>query len=155
LVDPDAAREAVERLDRIDALVANAGVIVRQGVLETTLEDWRYVIDVNLTRVRARAGTDGAVGGGRLGRPPASQLVLRRLQRLACGVEGRCRPACGALERSRHAACASTPSHPGLSTRHDGTSRTATANERRIPLGRWPDGVAGAVSWLLPTTLAT
>ena len=30
LADPDAAAKAVERLDRIDALVANAGVLIRK-----------------------------------------------------------------------------------------------------------------------------
>jgi 2-dehydro-3-deoxy-D-gluconate 5-dehydrogenase len=49
LSDPDQARAAVERLDRIDALVANAGTIVRKGVLETTLDEWRTIVDVNLT----------------------------------------------------------------------------------------------------------
>ena len=44
LSDPDAARACVERLDRIDALVANAGTTVRAPVLDLTLEDWRRVI---------------------------------------------------------------------------------------------------------------
>jgi 2-deoxy-D-gluconate 3-dehydrogenase len=51
LRDAGQARAAVERLDRIDALVANAGTIVRKGVLETTLDDWREIVDVNLTSV--------------------------------------------------------------------------------------------------------
>lgn len=49
LADPAAAVTAVERLDRIDALVCNAGTIVRKGLLETTLEEWQRIIDVNLT----------------------------------------------------------------------------------------------------------
>jgi len=55
LADPEQARAAVERLDRIDALVANAGVIVRKSVLEHTIEDWRHVLDVNLVSVFALA----------------------------------------------------------------------------------------------------
>ena len=55
LSDPLAAAAAIDRLDRVDALVCNAGTIVRKGVLETTLDDWRYVIDVNLTSVFALA----------------------------------------------------------------------------------------------------
>lgn len=51
LSDPEQARAAVERLDRVDALVANAGLIVRSGALETSLEDWRRVLDLNLTGV--------------------------------------------------------------------------------------------------------
>ncbi len=49
LADPAAAVTVVERLDRIDALVCNAGTIVRKGVLETTIDEWQYIIDVNLT----------------------------------------------------------------------------------------------------------
>jgi 2-deoxy-D-gluconate 3-dehydrogenase len=49
LADPAAAVAAVERLDRIDALVCNAGTIVRKGLLETTIDEWQYVVDVNLT----------------------------------------------------------------------------------------------------------
>ena len=68
LSDVDQARAAVERLDRIDALVANAGVIVRKGVLETTLDDWRRTVDVNLTAVfvvaQAAARRMVEAGGG-------------------------------------------------------------------------------------------
>jgi 2-deoxy-D-gluconate 3-dehydrogenase len=55
LSDPVVARATVERLDRIDALVANAGAIVRKGVLETSLEEWQALVDVNLTSVFALA----------------------------------------------------------------------------------------------------
>jgi 2-dehydro-3-deoxy-D-gluconate 5-dehydrogenase len=51
LTDPEQARAAVERLERVDALVANAGTIVRKGVLDTTLDEWRAIVDVNLTSV--------------------------------------------------------------------------------------------------------
>jgi len=55
LADSAAAQIVVERLSRIDALVCNAGTISRTGVLETTLEDWQRMIDVNLTSVFALA----------------------------------------------------------------------------------------------------
>ncbi len=55
LRDPAAARAAVERLDRIDALVCNAATIVRKPAFETTLDEWQHVIDVNLTSVFALA----------------------------------------------------------------------------------------------------
>lgn len=51
LSEPEAARAAVEQLDRIDALVCNAGTLTRKGFLETTLEDWHRVLDLNLTSV--------------------------------------------------------------------------------------------------------
>jgi 2-deoxy-D-gluconate 3-dehydrogenase len=55
LSDPAVATSAVERLHRIDALVCNAGTIVRKDALETTLDEWRQVVDLNLTSVFALA----------------------------------------------------------------------------------------------------
>ena len=55
LRDPLAAAAAVDRLDRIDALVCNAGTIVRKPLLDTTLDDWQQILDVNLTSVFALA----------------------------------------------------------------------------------------------------
>ncbi len=48
LSDAAAARTAVDRLDRIDALVCNAGVIERTPALDTTLESGQHTLDVNL-----------------------------------------------------------------------------------------------------------
>lgn len=66
LSDPEAARRAVDGLDRIDALVCNAGAIVRKPLLETTLDDWQRVIDLNLTSVfaLAQAAARRMVDGG-------------------------------------------------------------------------------------------
>jgi len=55
LSDPAAAVALVDELDRIDALVCNAGTIVRKSLFETTLAEWQHVIDVNLTSVFALA----------------------------------------------------------------------------------------------------
>jgi len=57
LSDLDAARSAVERLERIDALVANAGTAVRRPALEHSIEDWERVLRVNLTSVFVLAQT--------------------------------------------------------------------------------------------------
>jgi 2-dehydro-3-deoxy-D-gluconate 5-dehydrogenase len=51
LVDPEAAQAVVDRLDRIDALVANAGTIVRKSIVEHTLEEWDRVVGLNLRSV--------------------------------------------------------------------------------------------------------
>jgi gluconate 5-dehydrogenase len=45
----DAFGQAVQRFGRIDVLVNNAAVIVRKPFLEITDEDWRRVIDTDLT----------------------------------------------------------------------------------------------------------
>jgi 2-dehydro-3-deoxy-D-gluconate 5-dehydrogenase len=51
LADFEQARAAVERLERIDALVANAGTTARVSALDLSLEDWQRVLDLNLTSV--------------------------------------------------------------------------------------------------------
>ena len=58
----------MERLDRIDALVANAGTTRASAALELSLEEWQRVIDLNLTSVfvlaQAAARKMVAQGGG-------------------------------------------------------------------------------------------
>ena len=51
LGEPGAGAAAVEKLDRIDALVCNAGTTARAGVLELEREEWDRVIAVNLGAV--------------------------------------------------------------------------------------------------------
>ena len=49
LTEPGAGATVVEGLDRIDALVCNAGTTTRSGVLELEREEWDRVIAVNLS----------------------------------------------------------------------------------------------------------
>ncbi len=53
-----AVRRAVEEYGRIDVVHANAGIGASVRVVDLTLDDWRHVIDVNLTGafLLARAG---------------------------------------------------------------------------------------------------
>jgi gluconate 5-dehydrogenase len=44
-----AVADTVARHGRLDVAVANAGIVVRQHVLELALEDWKRVIDTDLT----------------------------------------------------------------------------------------------------------
>ena len=44
-----AVQETLQRCGRLDVAVANAGIIVRQHVLDLTLADWQRVIDTDLT----------------------------------------------------------------------------------------------------------
>jgi NAD(P)-dependent dehydrogenase (short-subunit alcohol dehydrogenase family) len=45
----DAVKAATEEFGRLDALVCNAGIMIRKPLKGLTLADWRKVIDTNLT----------------------------------------------------------------------------------------------------------
>jgi NAD(P)-dependent dehydrogenase (short-subunit alcohol dehydrogenase family) len=53
VIDPEQVRAAIERvraeLGRLDILVNSAGVNVRKPSVDFPLEDWRRVVDINLT----------------------------------------------------------------------------------------------------------
>ena len=74
LADPTRAESAVdetaEALGGLDVLVASAGTIHREPALTVSLDDWRRIIDLNLTGVFAasRAAARRFVADGRPGR---------------------------------------------------------------------------------------
>jgi 2-dehydro-3-deoxy-D-gluconate 5-dehydrogenase len=160
LSDLDAARAAVERLDRIDALVANAGTIVRSGVLELSLEDWQRVLELNLTSVFVLAQTaarrmveagEGAIvllasqlsffGGVNIAPYAASKGGVAQLTKaLSNELAGR---------GVRVNAVAPGFIETDLTSSMEDWRRRET--EARIPMGRWgtPEDVAGPVAWLL------
>jgi 2-deoxy-D-gluconate 3-dehydrogenase len=161
LADPDAARAAVERLDRIDALVANAGVIVRKPALEHTPEDWRHVLDVNLVSVAALAQ---AAARRMLEQESGGAIVLMASQ---LSFFGGMNAAAYAASKGGVAQLAKALSNElaGRGVRVNAvapgfieTDMTADMEDwkrrqvdERIPLGRWgtPEDVAGVVAWLL------
>lgn len=53
VADEETARRAVkavtEKFNRLDALVSNAGIMVRKPLRQLTLGEWRKVLDTNLT----------------------------------------------------------------------------------------------------------
>ena len=160
LCDPVAARAAVERLERVDGLVANAATIVRAPVLELELEDWRRVIDLNLTSVfvlaQAAARRMVSEGGGSIvllgsqlsffggvraaayaaSKGGVAQLAKALSNELASqGVRVNC-VAPGWIETEMTA---------GL-----GAARRADV-DARLPAGRWgtPEDVADVIAFLL------
>jgi NAD(P)-dependent dehydrogenase (short-subunit alcohol dehydrogenase family) len=44
-----AVRAVMDKFGRLDALVSNAGIMVRKPILRLTLAEWRKVLDTNLT----------------------------------------------------------------------------------------------------------
>jgi NAD(P)-dependent dehydrogenase (short-subunit alcohol dehydrogenase family) len=66
----DAVARAEAELGPIRMLVNAAGIVVRKGLLETTADEWRRVVDVNLTGyfhlLQAVVPRMEAAGGGRI-----------------------------------------------------------------------------------------
>ena len=160
LADPAAAAAAVDRLERVDALVCNAGTIVRKGILETSLDEMRYVLDVNLASVFALAQAAARkmvdAGGG-------SIVLLGSMMSFQGGVN----VAAYAASKGGVVQLAKALSNelagrgvrvnvvaPGYIETEMTDSieewRRAEINER-IPMGRWgtPEDVADVIAFLL------
>jgi 2-dehydro-3-deoxy-D-gluconate 5-dehydrogenase len=160
LADPDAARGAVERLKRVDALVANAGTIVRKPALEHTVEDWRRVLDVNVVSVAvlAQAAARRMVdqGGGAIVLM-ASQLSFFGGMNTAAyaaskgGVAQLTKALSNELAGSGVRVNAVAPGFIETDMTSDIEDWKRRQIDARIPAGRWgtPEDVAGAVTWLL------
>ena len=160
LADPERAREAVERLDRIDALVANAGTMARSPALELPLEEWRRVLELNLTSAFAAAQAAGrrmvARGGGAI-------VFVASLMSFVGGVNIAAYTASkgGVAQLAKALSNELAPHGVRVNAVAPGyveTELTADLEEwkraetrTRIPLGRWgrPEEVAAAVAWLL------
>ena len=163
LGDPAQAARAVEQVERLDALVANHGTIVRGPAEELALEEWRRVLEVNLTSVFALC----QAAARRM--PDGGAIVLLASQ---FSFFGGINAAAYAASKGGVAQLAKSLSNewaprglrvnavaPGFIE----TDMTATlAPERRveidsrIPAGRWgrPEDVADAVGWLVSPAAA-
>jgi 2-dehydro-3-deoxy-D-gluconate 5-dehydrogenase len=160
LGDPQAAQRAVERLDRIDALVANAGTTTRYPALELPLDEWRRVIDLNLTSVFVLSQAAGrrmvASGGGAIVMIASMLSVIGGVNTVAYAASKG-----GVAQLARSLSNELAPHGVRVNAVAPGyveTELTSTLEEwkraevsARIPLGRWaqPDDISGAVAWLL------
>lgn len=170
-VEADVADEAsvaamtsavVDRFGRIDILVANAGVNVRKPPETYTLEEWRTVIDINLTGIflctRAVYPEFRKTGGGKI-------IAIGSMASIFGGavVAPYAASKGGAVQLSRSLAVAWAKDNiqvntilPGFIdtdlTREGRQSAPAmfASIERRTPVGRWgrPDDLAGTAVFL-------
>ena len=160
LSSPEAARAAVERLPRIDGLVANAGTIVRKTALEHTLDDWRRVLDLNLTSVfvvaQAAARRMVGAGGGAIVLI-ASQLSFFGGMNSSSyaaskgGVAQLTKALSNELAGNGVRVNAVAPGFIETDMTSDMEDWKRREVDPRIPMGRWgtPADVAAAVAWLL------
>jgi 2-deoxy-D-gluconate 3-dehydrogenase len=147
LSDPDSAREAVERLERIDALVANAGTTTRYPALELPLEEWRRVLDLNLTSVFVLA----QAAGRKMVEAGSGSIVMMASQLSFFG----------GMNSAAYAASKGGVAQLTKALSNELAPRGVRVNAvapgwveevlGRIPLGRWarPEEIAGAVAWLV------
>lgn len=164
LADLDAVGDALDQLLRtrtVDVLVNNAGTITREDAVETSLEDWRRVLEVNLN---ATWLLSQRVGATMVARGSGSIVQIASLLSFQGGLR------VPAYTASKHAVAGLTKAlanewagagvtvnavAPGyVSTDNTTALREDPQRERsireRIPAGRWgePEDVVGPVVFL-------
>jgi 2-deoxy-D-gluconate 3-dehydrogenase len=160
LADPEQARATVGRLERIDGLVANAGTTARQPALELPLDEWRRVLELNLTSVFVLAQAAGRrmvdQGGGAMVFVASLMSFIGGVNIAAYGASKG-----GVAQLAKNLSNELAPHGVRVNAVAPGyveTDLTASLEDwkrkevaGRIPLGRWgePEDIAGAVAWLL------
>jgi gluconate 5-dehydrogenase len=161
VTDEDAVAVGVERLGRVDVLVANAGMTLRQPLEQFTLAQWRELLDVNLTSafLVARAVAPQMIER-RAGKIVTVCSVMSNLARETVGAYGATK---GGLKMLTRGMCAdwarfniqANAIGPGYFRTELTEPLVADAVfddwlRKRVPAGRWgePDELAGAVVFL-------
>lgn len=162
LRDPAEALRAVERLDRIDILVCNAGLVHRGPLLDTPLEEWQETLSLNLTTpfVMGQAAARRFLAQGSAGR--IVHIASMRSFHAGQGAAAYAASKAGlvmlmkaqASEWARHGIRVNAVAPGWVAT--DLTAEWRTSPEKnasileRVPIGRWgePAEIAEAVAWL-------
>jgi NAD(P)-dependent dehydrogenase (short-subunit alcohol dehydrogenase family) len=158
--DPDAIEAALDDFGPVDVLVANAGIVRFGPLVDLAVEDWRQVVDVNLTgtflTARAVARRMLTAAGGAI-------VNISSMNGVAAGPNsgayGPTKAAVGLLTEQmalewapsiRVNAVAPGLIDAGMSEQVYADPATRAAREGRVPLGRLgvADDIARAVLWL-------
>ena len=161
VTDEAAVRGAVEALGTIDILVNNTGMTIRRPLVELELDEWRQLLDVNLTSafLVARAVAPGMIERGS-GKIVNVCSVMSELARPSTGAYAATK---GALKMLTRTMCAEWAPNGiqanGIAPGWIRTDLTAPLQadagfdawlRSRVPAGRWgePDELGGAVVFL-------
>ena len=161
VTDEDAVADGIARLGRVDVLVNNAGVQLRGPLDEITLDEWRRVLETNLTSafLVARAVAPQMIERGR-GKIVNTCSATSELGRETIGPYTASK---GGLRQLTRAMCADWARHgiqangigPGYFRTEMNRDLQESAEfvawlERRVPARRWgdPSELGGAVVFL-------
>jgi gluconate 5-dehydrogenase len=161
VTDDSAVAAAASEVGAVDVLVLNAGTTIRKALDELSLDDWRQVLDLNLTSafVVARAFSPAMIARGS-GKIVTVCSVMSELARETTGVYAAAK---GGLKMLTRSMCADWGRHGiqanGVAPGFFRTELTAPLVQnaefdawlrRRVPAGRWgePEELGGAVVFL-------
>jgi gluconate 5-dehydrogenase len=161
VTDESAIAAAVTALDPLDILVNNVGIALRRPLVDLELDEWRHVLDVNLTSafLASRAVAPGMIERGR-GKIVNVCSVMSELARPTTGAYAATK---GALKMLTRSMCAEWARYgiqangiaPGyvrteLTDPLQGDAEFDAWLRARVPAGRWgePEELGGAVVFL-------